>query len=192
MTTLDKGATIAQLIKRKKSEPRPTGYCWSHSKHDKYRAGARQNTSIAQFQITALYGTVFGIVVPTKVLAGLRVAEIVWKASTFVNFVAFSPGFESNVTFGADVQPRRAYISLSLLIALSPTLFRITVVALEGETWKRAKRLVYPALPVGFVRVMESLESYEFCNFVFLAWEVMHFNCGSLKVIENDIYGKNH
>ena len=77
MTTLGIGATIAQLIKSKKSEPRPTGYCKSHGKHDKYRAGTGQDTSIAQFQITALYGTVFGIIVPTQVLAGVRVAEIV-------------------------------------------------------------------------------------------------------------------
>ena len=30
----------------------------------------------------------------------------------------------------------------------------------------------------------------EFCNFVFQAWKVMDFNCGSLKVIENYDYGE--
>ena len=34
----------------------------------------------------------------------------------------------------------------------------------------------------------------EFCtgNFHFQAWKVLVFNCGSLKVIENDVYGKNY
>ena len=36
-------------------------------------------------------------------------------------------------------------------------------------------------IPSGFVPVMESL--VEFCNFVFQAWRVMDFYCGSWKVI---------
>ena len=69
--------TFAQLIKGKKSEPIITGYCKSHAKHDKYGAVTCQSTIIAQLQITALYGTVFGIKLPTQILAGLRTAEVV-------------------------------------------------------------------------------------------------------------------
>ena len=30
----------------------------------------------------------------------------------------------------------------------------------------------------------------EFCNFVFQAWKVIDFNCGSWKVIESYVYGE--
>lgn len=36
-----------------------------------------------------------------------------------------------------------------------------------------------------FVQVMENLQSREIRDFIFHAWKVIEFNCGSWKVLEN-------
>lgn len=133
-----------QLIRRLKSEPNPTYNSNSHSTTNEYLAITWQNASIAEFQVTAFYVTVFGIKGATNVLASLWVAKIVRKTSAFVNVIRFPPGFESNVAFCANVQPRLADDSFPILITLSPVHFRVAAVTHQGHAWKRCKTwLIY-------------------------------------------------
>ena len=46
---------------------------------------------------------------------------------------------------------------------------------------------MFAKIRTGFVRVMENLEVMEFYDFIFHAWKVMEFRCGSWKVKENHV-----